>query len=71
MKKTFLALAIFGVLNIALAKTELVVSYAYPWFKDLHENLKKILKTNQDIKIKFLTPAQNYEDQSARLLREK
>ncbi|CAM4053711.1 hypothetical protein N4T57_01165 [Campylobacter hepaticus] len=41
MKKTFLALAIFGVLNIALAKTELVVSYAYPWFKDLHEKLKE------------------------------
>lgn len=30
MKKIFFTLALFGALNLAQAKTELVVSYAYP-----------------------------------------
>ncbi|EOH8385133.1 ABC transporter substrate-binding protein [Campylobacter jejuni] len=72
MKKIFFTLALFGALNLAQAKTELVVSYAYPWFKDLHEKLKEDFeKQNPDIEIRFLAPAQNYEEQSARLLREK
>ncbi|HDX3786761.1 TPA: hypothetical protein SG610_000786 [Campylobacter jejuni] len=72
MKKIFFTLALFGALNLAQAKTELVVSYAYPWFKDLHEKLKEDFeKQNPDIEIRFLAPTQNYEEQSARLLREK
>ncbi len=55
-----------------MAQTELVVSYSYTWFNDLHAKLKsEFEKQNPDIKIKFIAPTQNYEEQSARLLREK
>ncbi len=62
----------FVVSNPLLAKTEIVVSYAYTWFNDLHKKLKEEFeKENSDITIKFVAPAQNYEEQSARLLRQK
>lgn len=73
MKKMFVAVAFMACLfQSLLAKTELVVSYAYPWFNDLHNKLKEEFeKQNPDITIKFVAPTQNYEEQSARILREK
>lgn len=69
MKKILTIIALCSLLQ---AKTELVVSYAYAWFKPLHEKLKEEFeKQNPDISITFLAPTQNYEEQSARLLREK
>lgn len=54
------------------AKTELTVSYSYAWFTELHEKIKADFeKENPDIEIKLLKPTLNYEENAAKLLREK
>ncbi len=71
--KKFTALVLAASLSTSLmAKTEIVVEYAYSWFTELHEKIKtEFEKENPDITIKFLSPNKNYEENTAKLLREK
>ncbi|NLK66969.1 MAG: extracellular solute-binding protein [Campylobacteraceae bacterium] len=71
--KNLLKLALAGALITgAFAKTELTVSYTYAWFTELQEKLKEEFeKENPDITIKLQNPTVTYEDNAAKLLREK
>lgn len=65
------ALAVTIATNL-FAKTEIVISYSYAWFTELHEKLKADFeKENPDVEIVLLKPTLNYEENAAKLLREK
>ncbi|TLD97836.1 extracellular solute-binding protein [Helicobacter jaachi] len=54
------------------AKTQIIVSYSYTWFNELHNKIKADFeRENPDIEVKFTAPTQHYEEQTAKLLREK
>lgn len=55
----------------AAAQTEITVQYAIPdLFKEVHEEIaKQFMAANPTIKVKFLQPAQSYEDATQQILR--
>lgn len=72
MKKTLSFALICAFANLAIAKTEIVVSYTYNWFDSLHKELKtQFEKENPDVKITLRPATQTYEEGASKLMREK